>query len=294
MKKNNIVLLSSFFLSLFLAPSTPSFAAELRDHFMKIPEAAEWGEKETIVLDFESCHPQGLVKVDDRFFLSTVKVDRDVPKIFSWLSRRDQSTKPGSGLLIEFDEDGKKIRELNLGEGDSFHPGGMDFDGEFIWVPVAEYRPKSSTVIYQVSIKTWTAAPIFKVEDHIGALVFNRDAKTLVGMNWNAQHFYEWTLDGKLLRTVDNKSKSIQYQDCKYAGDQSMICSGKKNNARGGLDLISLYDFRKIHEIRFSQRTEKYQMMARNAMAVESRWRKLRFYFVPEDHKSTVYVYTAK
>ena len=35
-----------------------------------------------------------------------------------------------------------------------YHPGGIDYDGEYIWGPVAEYRPNSESIIYKVDAET--------------------------------------------------------------------------------------------------------------------------------------------
>ncbi|WP_308162560.1 DUF6454 family protein [Bacillus sp. ISL-7] len=37
---------------------------------------------------------------------------------------------------------------MKLGEGDVYHPGGIAIDCKSIWVPVAEYRPNSKSMIY--------------------------------------------------------------------------------------------------------------------------------------------------
>ena len=54
------------------------------------------------------------------------------------------------------DKAGNLQKDIILGEGDMYHPGGIDFDGTNVWVPVAQYRPNSSAIIYRVDATPWT------------------------------------------------------------------------------------------------------------------------------------------
>lgn len=242
-----------------------------------IPFLSEWKMVEHIPLQFDAHHTQGLVKIDSKFYLSSVEVVK-------------KSAAEGVGHLYEFDQKGALLREIRLGEGITYHPGGMDFDGKSIWVPVAEYKPKSHSVIYKVDPKTLQAVQAFQVEDHIGALVYNREFDTVVGMNWNAEHFYEWKADGRLLRKVKNE-RNINYQDCKFVQGPAMLCSGVIDNAQGQLDVIDLFDFTRVTGMWAIPRTRKRILVTRNPMAVEQIGDKLLYYFIPEDHFGTVYVY---
>jgi len=46
------------------------------------------------------------------------------------------------------------LGQIELTDGAKYHPGGMDYDGEHIWVSVAEYRPNSKRNIYRVDPNT--------------------------------------------------------------------------------------------------------------------------------------------
>ena len=78
------------------------------------------------------------------------------------------------------------MKDIVISDGHRYHPGGLDFDGEFLWLPVAEYRPNSSTDIYRVDPTTYDVTKLFTVSDHIGGVV--RDQKTghLVGQSWGS------------------------------------------------------------------------------------------------------------
>jgi Family of unknown function (DUF6454) len=63
-----------------------------------------------------------------------------------------------------------------ISDGHRYHPGGPDYDGEFLWLPVAEYRPNSSADIYRIDPTTYDVTKLFTVSDHIGGVV--RDQET--------------------------------------------------------------------------------------------------------------------
>lgn len=243
-----------------------------------ILHAAPWDLKKTVPLKFDAFHPQGLVKIGDRFFLSAVEVEN-----------RKQGK--GVGHLFEFNGAGEKVNDMILGEGAMYHPGGMDYDGSSIWVPVSEYRDKATSIIYKVDPNTWQAKEAFRVQDHIGAVVFNRESQTVVGMNWGAKAFYEWHPDGKQIRKVINEYHTVAFQDCKYLSGPSMICAGINQNAVGKLVLVDLIDFDVQQVFSRVPRTMRKILMTRNPMTLDNEGGSYRFYFLPEDHFGTMHVY---
>lgn len=261
MKRIFLTLLLPFFL--FIGPAGSLEAAPY-----------QWRLINKIRPKFNTHHTQGLVKLNNRFYLSAVEVQKD-----------DQ----GEGHFFELDDQGNLLRQTVLGDKKIYHPGGIDYDGEFIWVPVAEYKPRSKSIIYKLDPKTLKAEEVFRVDDHIGAVVYNREAKTLVGMNWDARAFYEWDLGGKLIRKVLNEVKGFCYQDCKYLQGPAMICSGTRANANGGLAVVDLLDFDLIQDIQSIPRTAKKILMTRNPMAIDVIDGKLRYYFIPEDTQGDLY-----
>ena len=98
---------------------------------------------------FPAHHPQGLVKIGDRLFFSSVEVTTP-PRRGAGGEGFDCDTGRGVGHLFEATMDGRLVADVVLGEGTMYHPGGIDFDGRDIWVPVAEYRPNSRSIVYRV------------------------------------------------------------------------------------------------------------------------------------------------
>jgi hypothetical protein len=224
----------------------------------------------------------------------------------------DRDTGEGAGHLFKFDKTGKLLTDLPLGEGPVYHPGGIDYDGRYIWVPVAEYRPNSSAIVYRVDPATMKATEVFRYRDHIGGIVHNTDDNTLHGVSWGSRRFYRFTLDGdgkvtnasvppEQLRKP-NRSGYIDYQDCKYLGRREMLCSGlnnyqiKKDGPRfplGGFEIVDLRSDQVASQMPIELWTESGLPMTYNPMWIEATATGLRAYFMPEDNKSTLYIYEA-
>ena len=264
---------------------------------MKLTRDSSWTAVASVPIKFRTWHPQGMVKIGETIFVSSVEVhDRDAGK--------------GVGHLFRINSHGALVADLKLGEGSIYHPGGIDYDGSYIWVPVAEYRPDSRSIVYRVDPDAMAATEILRVADHIGAIVHNTDDHTLHGVSWGSRRFYRWTLgnDGKAtnataapesLRTL-NPSHYIDYQDCKYAGGRRMLCTGVTEMRQsaaaprfrlGGIDLINLIDLRPLHQTPVLLWTPNGLDMTHNPVWIEPSAAGLRAYFMPEDDSSTLYIY---
>ena len=271
-------------------------APDLAARVTQLTRATEWTRSGAIPIRFKTHHPQGLVKIGDRLFLSSVEVlDRNAGK--------------GVGHLFQFDLSGKLIAELTLGEGAIYHPGGLDYDGRHIWVAVAEYRPHSRSIVYRIDPQTMTTSEVFRFGDHLGALVHDPDTRSLHAVSWGSRVFYRWPLsrDGRVKSPAQperttNPSHYIDYQDCKFAGQRRMACTGvtefrvtpeSEPFRLGGIDLVSLRDHRPIHQAPLLLWIRGLDL-AHNPVWLEATASGLRGYFVPEDDDSTLYVYETK
>ncbi len=233
------------------------------ERVMTLTRDSAWKPVASVRMAFKTYHPQGMVKIGDRLIVSSVEIRVPTKRLPQSIDGYDRNTGEGVGHLFKIDLAGNLIADLTLGEGTIYHPGGIDYDGTHVWVPVAEYRPNSRAIIYRVDPETMKATEMFRFADHIGAIVHNTDDHTLHGVSWGSRRFYRWTLDnaGKVtnsatspekLRTL-NTSHYVDYQDCKYAGGRRMLCTGVTEMRRtadappfrlGGIDLIDLADGR--------------------------------------------------
>jgi hypothetical protein len=280
------------------------------DLVMRLTRDARWTLTRSIPIGFRTYHPQGMVKIGDTLFVSSVEVTAAPVRYPAPTGGFDRDPGAGVGHLFKVDMTGRLIRDLTLGESTIYHPGGIDYDGTYIWVPVAEYRPDSRTIVYRVDPATMTATEAFRFADHIGALVRDTDDGSLHGVSWGSRRFYRWTLDARgratnasvppaQLRTR-NPSHYVDYQDCKYAGGHRMLCTGVAEFRQaagtpsfrlGGMDLVSLRDGRPLHQVPIPLWTAAGLDMTHNPAWVEGSGTGLRAYFMPEDDGSTLYVY---
>ena len=86
-----------------------------------------------------------------------------------WVTSVDKAQR--KGYLQEFSvATGEPLRSVDVATGDRFHPGGISADGPSLWIPVAEYRRDSSSVIQKRSVRTLELLYEFDVADHIGCI----------------------------------------------------------------------------------------------------------------------------
>ncbi len=270
----------------------------------QLNKSSTWTLLSEIPLAFDTYHPQGLVKVGDYFFLSSVETkERPVPMNDS---RYDRTTGAGTGHLFKIDSTGKLVDQTTLGEGAMYHPGGIDFDGESLWVSVAEYRPNSQSIVYRVDPDTMTSSKVFRFDDHLGAVVRDTKSDYLIAVSWGSRKFYGWPgIGGDYANTAAvmtlNASHYIDYQDCQYVAQGKMLCSGLssyplENGATfkmGGLELIDLSTMQPSFQLPVTLSTESGALLTQNPFYAEQRQDSdLILYFVPEDNESVIYGYS--
>jgi hypothetical protein len=276
-----------------LTAGTLSADATLVARVRQITRTTQWTPVATIRIGFQTFHPQGMVKIGDTFYVSAVDKQKN------------------AGHLFKIDGSGHLAADLPLGEGAVYHPGGIDYDGHDIWVPVAEYRPDSHAIVYRVDPVAMKATEVFRFADHLGAIVHDTDDQTLHAVSWGSRRFYRWALDGRG-RVADpgtpaalariNPSQYVDYQDCHYTGDHLMLCGGvavlRASGAApfrlGGLELVDLREGRPVHQTPVLLWTAGGLTMTENPFWIERTATGLRAYFMPEDDRSTIYVYDLK
>jgi len=296
-----IVLMAAVSVAENSSPSRRDEDIRVLDRFCQITKDTPWKEVSTQALSFKTFHPQGMTAIGDRFYLSSVEVvDRKADK--------------GVGHLFEMDRKGTLLREITLGDGALYHPGGIDYDGKQIWVPVAAYHPDSSAMVYVVDPETLKAREVFRFKDHLGAISHFPDKKLLVAANWGSRKFYRWKTeekDGEWTVTdpdhpevFPNGSHYVDYQDTqRIPGTPYLLCSGLQtyeiegnkfsSMKLGGIDLVNIEDLRPVHQVPVPLRPALLPAWTQNPFYVEPTGSGLRFYFVPEDGKSSLHVFEA-
>jgi hypothetical protein len=275
---------------------------QLADKFQQLSRSTKWQQKEKIDLQFNVYHPQGMTRIGDLYYMSSVEIIEKPVKYDQPRDGYDRTPGKGVGHLFVFDKQGKLVKDIQLGEGIIYHPGGIAFDGKYIWVPVAEYRPNSHSIIYKVDPKTMKAEEVFRVNDHIGGLVHDERSGKLIGVSWGSRKFYEWNEQGKQLRVENNPSHFVDYQDCEGVGQGKIVCSGiselpnpatnySKPYELGGLALLDTKTMDILHEVPVTEFSPQGHVITRNPVYLENTDQGLRLSAVPDDDHASLLVY---
>jgi hypothetical protein len=250
-----------------------------------------WSQVARIPLRFPTYHPQGFALVGDLIYLSSVEVLEAPVKYPVPVDGYDRSPGKGIGHVFVLDRQGNLKKDIRVGEGTAYHPGGIDYDGENVWVPAAEYRPNSRAIVYKVNPKTYQVTEQFRVRDHVGGVVRDRRTGLVHGVSWGSRTLYEWTASGKQLAAEANQSHLLDYQDCDYVSRSKQVCGGVTglptatggSYELGGLALLDLNDNRILHEIPFPAFSKVGHSATRNPVALEVDGKKLRLFTAPDD-----------
>lgn len=287
----------------YLVLSAPSMAVELGiiDDFKSLTKSTRWKATGKINLQFQTYHPQGMTLINDQIYLSSVHA----------IKRKDGI---GKGYLFKIDDKGVLVETLELGEGVRYHPGGIDYDGEEIWVSVAEYKPDSSSIVYAVNPTTMKARKVFEFPDHLGAIAHDPNNHTLFALSWGSRRFYKWPTerkDGEWLpvrpsepSVTLNTNHYIDYQDCQVLhGTGRILCSGLNRFAGkglgggpvalGGIDLIAMDTLRPEHMLPIPLWVDQTLVMTHNPFFVQSTKTGIRLHFAPQDNETTLYTFEA-
>lgn len=286
--------------------------------FAKLTRGTTWRLVQKVPLKFDAHHPEGIVRLGDHFVLSTVEVTEPTQRYQppgTIIDGTDRTPGKGIGHLIAFDGQGNQLADQRVDDGANiYHPGGLDYDGDDLWVAVAEYRPNKPSILYKVDPRTLVPQEVLRTADHIGGIVHDTERDRVLGLNWGSRTAYDWKLRhrGAMLRAqVMNPSHFIDYQDCKYLGeprgfrDPMMLCSGiaglrhpgpdgqPVNYDLGGVALVDVTTMRPLNEVPFQEYTDQRQVATRNAIDVQIVDGRLRLFLVADDDDSDLLVYEA-
>jgi hypothetical protein len=276
-------------------PTVRHDGALARD-FAAVDRDTVWTQVDRLKLDFQTFHTEGLAVTPHHLFLSAVEIIEPTKTYPTPVGGYDRTPGKGIGHLFVMDRQGHLQKDMTLGKGHLYHPGGISYDGKHVWVPVAQYRPNSSAIIYRVDADSLAVHRQFRVNDHIGGIVQNRTNGHLVGNNWGSRHFYEWTADGTLIRSWDNNSFFTDYQDCQYVASAKMICGGITNLPQtpsaggdtavyelGGISMIDLRSHDVLREVPFQKWSSAGHVMTRNPVKLAASGNRLTLWAAPDN-----------
>jgi hypothetical protein len=196
-----------------------------------------------------------------------------------WVTSVDRTT--SKGFLFEYDlASGRLLRQIEIQNGERFHPGGLAADETSLWIPVAEYKANSSAIIQRRDKRTLELISQFQVPDHIGCIAVTPEF--IIGGNWDSRDFYLWDRTGKLIRKVSSQTGNA-YQDLKFDGG-FLIGAGSIRDRGGAIDWMELPSFRLTRRVDVGQ-TDRGASLTREGMMSYrgSLW------FLPEDDSSRLF-----
>ena len=305
-----IPLLAAIALASCAGITTPtSQPSELAQRITQLDRTAKWRLVNETRIPFKTHHPQGMVRLNGDILFTSVEIIRRTNRYPEPQNGMDRDAGEGRGHLFRMSEDGALKSDIPLGEGDIYHPGGLDFDDRWLWIPVAEYRPNSRAIIYRVDPVTLKATETFRVPDHIGAVAMHRETNTLIGASWGSRRLYRWPIqpDGSVKQSdiaappTKNTSQFIDWQDCHSLPSRQMLCTGLAAYARpnstplsiGGAELIDLAGLRPLWQTPIDLWSPSGRSMLQNPAWFEPTPTGLRAWFMPDDDASTLFTYEA-
>ncbi|HTU99924.1 MAG TPA: DUF6454 family protein [Luteitalea sp.] len=221
----------------------------------------------TVPLSATLDHPQGIAASVDgaTWYVSAVL-------------RKEQK-----GVLASFRaSDGSLLQRVEVQEGPCYHPGGFGRLGDVLWLPVAEYRRASTSVIQARDARTLALQSRFAVADHIGAVALT--GSTVIGCNWDARLFYEWAPDGTEAQKVEHLG-AARYQDLHWTGQ--VLLAGGLLGDDGVIDTLEWPSLDLVERIVVGK-TDRGVVLTHEGMTVAGR----EVLLMPEDDPSRVFVHT--
>jgi hypothetical protein len=300
-----------------LAPSLPppgssSQGEEIIRQFTNLSRSTKWNLVDKIKFEGDTFEPEGIVRLgDDRYFVSAGEwtVPRSTPT-----TSADGITTAGAGFahMLVFDGKGKRLADAIITEAGAaeYHGGGIDYDGTYIWSTLAQYRPDSTATLVRMRPDTLQPEPMLRIADHMGAVVHDLSTGNLLTLNWGARSASVWNLNYKPAAppafttpraVIKNPSHYTDYQDCKFLGHSQrygfrpvMLCSGITSlygTTIGGVALVDMETMVPLYEVPLTMVSDRGVLVTKNPMDVAIVDGKLRLYFLPDEHSSTLYVY---
>src|SRR3954468_7737610 len=122
--------------------------SQIAQLFEQVTRNTAWKLVNSVRLQAETWHTEGIVKLGDQWIVSSVQVTEPTVKYPNGqiIDGTDRKAGPGFGDLIRFAAGGGPPSDvfLNAAGALEYRPGGLDYDGRNLWVTLAQYRPNSS------------------------------------------------------------------------------------------------------------------------------------------------------
>ncbi|KAL2128200.1 hypothetical protein VTI74DRAFT_9524 [Chaetomium olivicolor] len=295
------------------APGPSSQGEEIIRQFVALDRSTEWNLVEQIPFEGDTFEPEGMVRLgDNRYIVSSG--EWVVPRSTCSVGLDGASNVCGEGFahMMVFDGTGRRVADATITEEGAaeYHGGGIDYDGTYIWATLAQYRPDSTATLVRLRPETLQPEPLLRVSDHMGAVVHDLSTGNILTLNWGSRSASLWNLRYKPevlpgvtapRAVIKNPSHYADYQDCKFLGHSQrygfrpvMLCSGITSiygTTIGGVALVDMESMIPLYEVPLTMVSDHGVLVTKNPMDVAVVDGKMRLYFLPDEHNSTLYVY---
>jgi hypothetical protein len=316
------------------ASHATSDGANIVELFQRLSRSTTWTLISKTKLEGDTGEPEGMVRVgDDRLFVSSGQWTVPTVSFNKTINGTDRTPGAGFAHMLIYNKEGQRIANATLTKpGDiEYHGGGIDYDGRYIWITIAQYRPNTTATIMRIDPLTLEQVRLFRTADHNGGIVHDTVTDELVTLNWGARNATTWSLKHfprgfaalpgftPAQKHVANPSFFVDYQDCKFLGHHAvsnsptvsinsghlgqdskrplMLCGGVATISGfnlGGLALVDLETMLPLWEVPIAGRSDLGASLTQNPVDAQVIDGKLRVWFCPDQRNSTVYVYEAQ
>jgi hypothetical protein len=301
----------------------PAYAATQSDEiirlFQNLGRTTTWNLIEKVHFQGDTFEPEGMVRIgEDRYFVSAGEYIVPTAKNANGaiINGTDRTVGAGFGHIMVFDGKGNRIADATLSERGAieYHFGGIDYDGEFIWATISQYRPNSTATVLRIDPRTLEFEKILSTNNHEGGIVHDTITDDIVTLNWGARNASTWNLRQKFIPapaftpprfTTRNPSYFIDYQDCKFLGRPRaygfkpvMLCSGITNIGGrfdiGGIAVVDMESMIPVVETPITMLSDQGAPVTKNPVDVAVVNGQLRLYWLPDERNSSLFVYEAQ
>ena len=169
-------------------------------------------------IDHPLHHVQGLAVTDKWFWITSV--DRRARRGFVYRVSRDTL---------------KIVAQRDITLDAQCHPGGLQLAADRLWIPVAEYRPRSTSTMLQLDPTSLETLDKFVLADHLGGAAVDAGQRIYTA-NWDARTIYVLDTAGKEVERRDNPT-GVAYQDFEFHAGKLYCAGSTKLDAAGDTKL---------------------------------------------------------
>lgn len=298
------------------SPLPPSHAQsdgnEIIALFQNLGRTTVWKSIANVLFEGNTYEPEGMVRLGaDRYIVSAGEYTQPTVSYNATINGTDRSAGAGfAHLMYSVATVHGLLMPLTPQGAIEYHNGGIDYDGEYIWATIAQYRPR-----------TLEPETILEDDDHLGGIVYDAQTNRISALNWGSRNESTWDLNPlectvnasssrftRPNKIVHNPSYFVDYQDCKFLGHAVqyddrpvMLCSGVATIGGGvtafnlgGIAIVDVETMLPLAEVPITMTSALGVPVTENPVNVSVENGRLRLYWLPDQHNSTLYIYEAQ